>query len=115
MMHHTLKQCAAACLCAAIFLAGCSREATVEPPTASAPDEQVVAYKVTGMTCSGCEGHIRDELGKLPNVREVRASHQKERVWLVVSGKAPSSEDVRDAVKKAGDQYELADDAPLPG
>ncbi|MCB9854419.1 MAG: heavy-metal-associated domain-containing protein [Phycisphaerales bacterium] len=88
----------------------CSKESTgdvVEPPKVSSPDEKLVTYTVTGMTCSGCEGHIRDELGKLPNVTKVVASHTKEKAWMIVKGEAPSKEAVEKAIKAAGENYKL--------
>lgn len=94
-------------LIAAVFALGIGCNKDVEPPTADGPNQKVVSYKVTGMTCSGCEGSLNKALVKLPHVDEVRASHTKNTVWLVVTGDAPSKEDVRDAVKKVGDQYEV--------
>lgn len=91
----------------------CSKESNggdvVEPPKVSSPDEKLVTYTVTGMTCSGCEGHIRDELGKLPNVTKVVASHKKEKAWLIVKGDAPSKDAVEKAIKAAGEDYKLVD------
>jgi len=95
-----------AILAAGVAAFACSKE--VEPPKVNGPNEKLVSYKVTGMTCSGCETSLDKALVKLPNVREARASHKKERVWLVVTGTGPSDADVRDAVKKVGDQYEVA-------
>lgn len=36
--------------------------------------------RVTGMTCSGCEGAVTRALGKLPGVDAVAASHANETV-----------------------------------
>ncbi|MCA9257477.1 MAG: heavy-metal-associated domain-containing protein [Phycisphaerales bacterium] len=82
-------------------------EEVIEPPKVSSPDEKLVTYKVTGMTCESCEGHIRKELGKLPNVTKVVASHAQEKAWMIVKGDAPSKDAVEKAIKAAGPQYKV--------
>ncbi len=90
--------------------AGCdrgdgSRKSETAPPTAG-PGEVVRAFEVTGMTCSGCESHVCDEVKRLAEVKSATASHESERVWIVASAEAgPADEDVIGAIRKAGDQY----------
>lgn len=85
-----------------------ANEEVVTPPKAS-ENEKLVAYKVTGMTCSGCEAHIRTELAKLPNVTKAVASHKEQKAWIVVKGEEPSRDEVEKAIKAAGDNYKLGD------
>ena len=40
-------------------------------------------YAVTGMTCGHCEASVREEIGEIPGVREVSASHQTGEVVVV--------------------------------
>lgn len=90
----------------------CSSEGkrdVVEPPKVSSPDEKLVTYTVTGMTCEGCEGHVRTELAKLPNVTKAVASHKEKKAWMIVKGDAPSRDAVEKAIKAAGDTYALGD------
>lgn len=106
--------CIGAMLCVSFLFTGCSSdkpEAEVTPPVATGPNEKVVSFKVTGMTCSNCEGHISDKLASLDNVKEARASRKKEMVWLLVEGDAPADDAVAAAVdevaKKQGGKYKL--------
>ncbi len=92
-----------------MFQAACSSH-DVEPPKVSSPDETLVTYTVKGMTCEGCEGHIREELGKLPNVTQVVASHKAEKAWMIVKGELPSKDAVQIAIRAAGENYTLEDD-----
>lgn|GEM_PF-2536779 len=97
-----------------LLIGGCSSdkpESEVTPPVATGPNEKVVSFKVTGMTCSNCEGHISNKLASLDNVKEARASRKKEMVWLLVDGDAPAEDAVAAAVeevaKKQGGKYKL--------
>lgn len=90
----------------------CSSDAAsepVEPPKVSSPDETLVTYTVTGMTCSSCEGHVQEQLAKLPNVQKVVASHKDKKAWMIVKGDAPSKDDVEKAIKAAGANYKLGE------
>jgi len=85
-----------------LLMSGCSsgKSAEVTPPQATGPNEKVVSFKVTGMTCSNCEGHVNKKLASLDNVKEARASHKKEIVWLLVEGDAPAEDAVAAAVEE---------------
>lgn len=38
---------------------------------------QTVSFGVSGMTCSGCEAHVKNEVNKLAGIREVEVSYEK--------------------------------------
>ena len=99
-----------------LAVCGCSSDGGVKevtPPVASGPNQKVVSFKVTGMTCSNCEGHINKKLASLENVKEARASRKKDIVWLLVEGDAPERNVVATAVdevaKAQGGDYKLVD------
>jgi len=41
-----------------------------------------LTLEVQGMTCGSCEQAIQTEVGRLPGVRAVRASHEEKRAWV---------------------------------
>ena len=116
-MARYVRLIAACALALSLSLSGCSSDksaAEVTPPVATAANEKVVSFKVTGMTCSNCEGHINTKLATLGNVKEVRASAKKEMVWLLVEGDAPTKDAVATAIEEAaeaqGGKYKLVDE-----
>jgi copper chaperone CopZ len=65
------------------------------------PHEIVVPVK--GMVCEGCEEHLCEMVRQAPGVRSVTASHQDERVTVVVAGWSQADDlDIRAIVKRAG-------------
>ncbi len=113
-MTHSAKYFGCCLMGLGLLLGGCSSdkpEAEVTPPTATGPNEKVVSFKVTGMTCSNCEGHINEKLASLDNVKVARASRKKDLVWLLVDGDAPTEDTVAAAVdevaKEQGGKYQL--------
>ena len=61
-------------------------------------------YTVKGMTCGHCEASVQEEIGEIPGVDVVTASH--ETGLVTVSGENFSDAQVEEAVQEAG--YELA-------
>jgi copper chaperone CopZ len=49
-------------------------------------------YKVTGMTCTGCEEKVKRLLEKVNNVTEVRISRDKEEVAITMSQHIPTAQ-----------------------
>ena len=43
-------------------------------------------WTVTGMTCGHCEASVREEIGEIPGVREVQASHETGTVVVTSDG-----------------------------
>lgn len=62
-------------------------------------------WTVTGMTCGHCEASVREEVGELPGVTAVEASHQTGRVVVTSDGPLDPAA-VAAAVEEAG--YQLA-------
>lgn len=62
-------------------------------------------WTVSGMTCGHCEASVREELGELPGVTVVEASHQTGRVVVTSDGPLDPAA-VSAAVEEAG--YRLA-------
>ena len=57
--------------------------------------------KIKGMTCGHCEGRVNTELGKISGVTEVKAV-AADGVAVITSSEALNSEDISQAVTKAG-------------
>lgn len=60
-------------------------------------------YTVTGMTCEHCEKSVQEEIGEIPGVSNVTASHTSGQVSVL--GENFTDEQVAAAVAEAG--YEL--------
>lgn len=60
---------------------------------------------VTGMSCNGCEGNVENALQTLNGVSRVDASHEADRVVMVVEDDLPD-DDLRGAIEGAG--YDVA-------
>lgn len=57
-------------------------------------------YTVEGMTCGHCEMSVKEEVGEVPGVTVVEASHETGKVS--VSGEGFTDEQVAAAVTEAG-------------
>ena len=57
-------------------------------------------YTVEGMTCGHCEMSVKEEVGEVPGVTMVEASHETGKVS--VSGEGFTDEQVAAAIKEAG-------------
>lgn len=57
-------------------------------------------YTVDGMTCGHCEMSVKEEVGEVPGVTVVEASHETGKVS--VSGEGFTDEQVAAAVTEAG-------------
>jgi copper chaperone len=66
---------------------------------------QQSVYVVTGMTCGHCESAVREELSRIPGVRDVSVDLGTGQV-TVGADAAPDLAAVRAAVEEAG--YQLA-------
>ncbi len=60
-----------------------------------------IEYQVTGMTCGHCESSVREEVGAIPGVTEIRVSARDGA--LVITAEQPIDDDaVLAAVGEAG-------------
>lgn len=66
-----------------------------------AMDTQTIDYRVTGMTCGHCERSVRDEVGQIPGVDEIRVSAQTGMLSVDATGALDDSA-VLAAVEEAG-------------
>ncbi|WP_121256168.1 heavy-metal-associated domain-containing protein [Nocardioides ferulae] len=63
------------------------------------------SFQVTGMTCGHCEASVREEIGEIPGVQAVTASHETGAV-VVTSDRPLERSAVEAAVQEAG--YQLS-------
>ncbi|WP_122818836.1 heavy-metal-associated domain-containing protein [Nocardioides pantholopis] len=66
---------------------------------------ETTTYTVTGMTCGHCEMSVREEVGEIPGVQDVQASHETGAVVVTSDGPLDRAA-VAAAVEEAG--YALA-------
>ncbi len=64
-------------------------------------NESTSTWTVTGMTCGHCEASVREEIGEIPGVQAVTASHQSGEV-VVTSDRPLARDEVAAAVAEAG-------------
>jgi len=57
---------------------------------------------VSGMMCGNCEKAVSTELKKLKGVKEIKASHENNKVKLVLAEEHASDEELVKAIKEAG-------------
>lgn len=58
-------------------------------------------YQVTGMTCGHCEMSIREEVGEIPGVRDIRVSAQTGKLSVTAEGEIDDAK-ILAAVEEAG-------------
>lgn len=71
--------------------------------------ERRIALKVEGMTCGSCEFHVRRALKKVQGVKEVKVSVKGGKSDIVYDTSMAKTQDLIDAVNKAGYKASLAD------
>lgn len=59
-------------------------------------------YTVTGMTCSNCESHVRDEVAQIPGVLEIDVSADEGRLTITTEEAPVDDAAVIAAVDEAG-------------
>lgn len=71
----------------------------------SAKAAQQVAYvTIKGMTCTGCEHHVKSEIGKLKGISETKVSYQQGSAVVKYDPKQTSTSDIKRAVNATGYQ-----------
>ncbi len=68
------------------------------------------AFRVTGMTCSGCEVGVRRAVKKLDGIEEVEASHEDGTATVTYQADAVTPEEIIEAIEGLGYTAELADE-----
>ncbi len=61
-----------------------------------------VTFQVHGRSCEDCEDRITRALTRIPGVRTTKASHHRNEVKVLFDDARLSSEDVANAIMKAG-------------
>lgn len=63
---------------------------------------QKVEFKIKGMTCSGCEHHVKKEISKLKGIVEVVVSYEKGNAIVKFDNKQTSIEEMKKAINSTG-------------
>lgn len=61
---------------------------------------------IRGMTCTGCEEHVKSEIGKLPGISELEVSFEKGNALVTFDESKTDIEEVKSAVDKTGYKVE---------
>lgn len=61
-----------------------------------------VAFQVKGMTCSGCEKHVEDQVSKVPGVIHVKASYDKSNAVVEFEPANATLADLQKAIDSIG-------------
>ena len=72
---------------------------TVVTPTMTI---QKVEFKIEGMTCTGCEHHVKSEINKLKGITEVIVSYDKGNAIVSVDDKQTTINDIIKAINLTG-------------
>ncbi|GGG45436.1 hypothetical protein GCM10011414_13730 [Croceivirga lutea] len=68
----------------------------------SESDVNVVEYKISGMTCAGCEVHIESEVNKLDGIIEVKANYENGNTIVKFDRGKVTNNQIEVAVGKTG-------------
>ncbi len=68
----------------------------------SESDVNVVEYKISGMTCAGCEVHIESEVNKLDGIIEVKANYENGNTIVKFDKRIVTNNEIELAVGKTG-------------
>ncbi|MDT0621579.1 mercuric transport protein MerTP [Croceitalea vernalis] len=68
----------------------------------SESDVNVVEYKISGMTCAGCEVHIESEVNKLDGIIEVKANYENGNTVVKFDRGKVTNKEIEVAVGKTG-------------
>jgi copper chaperone CopZ len=61
-----------------------------------------VQIKTTGMSCTGCEGLVKEMVSALDGVKTVKPSFKKELVEVKFDETKTNAEDIKAKIKEAG-------------
>ncbi len=76
----------------------------VESKAITAQDSKIqrVEVSIKGMTCSGCEHHVKTEISKLKGIAEVVVSYEKGNAIVKFDSKQTSIEKIKKAIDSTG-------------
>ena len=81
-----------------IFFPKSESEAIVTPSS----EIQKVEFTINGMTCSGCEHHVKTEISKLKGIVEVVVSYEKGNAVVKFDSKQTNVEEIVKAINSTG-------------
>lgn len=70
--------------------------------TADKGDIKTTEFKISGMTCAGCEGHLEHEVNKLEGVLSSKASYEKGYAIIEFDGSQLSETEIEQAINATG-------------
>lgn len=85
------------------------RRVSGSPNTANAipaNKQQEVTFKVSGMTCAGCETTIKVALESVPGVKSAEVSYDRSEAMVVYDSSVTTPEKLRDAINETGYRVE---------
>jgi len=85
-----------------------SDNSKAEVMTIKEADIETVTLGVSGMTCSGCEEHVKHAVNELPGVIEVEASYEARNTRVKFDKTKSSLEEVKAAINSTG--YKVKED-----
>lgn len=62
----------------------------------------VLTYSIQGMTCTGCEAHIENELNQLEGILEVDANYETSKTFVKFDKSKVTASEIRSAIGKTG-------------
>lgn len=65
-------------------------------------DIETVEFKITGMTCTGCEHHVMTEINKLKGIVDVKVSYDKGNAIVKFDKSKTTVKDIEKAINSTG-------------
>jgi mercuric ion transport protein len=63
---------------------------------------QTVEFGIKGMTCAGCEEHVKAEVNKLPGIVQLSVSYEKRNAIVVFDPSKTTAKAIHEAINKTG-------------
>jgi copper chaperone CopZ len=90
---------------AAALLAGCSGKSAATDNSTKAQAAKTVTVAIRGMSCSGCENTIQEEVSKVAGVSSVKATLADSAAVVVFDPSVTSVEAIGNAITEAGYEF----------
>jgi copper chaperone CopZ len=69
---------------------------------AAVDNKQQIKFTIQGMTCEGCEGHVNNELSKMPGVLTYKTSYSSRSSLVTFDGSKVDVKTIAAAINKTG-------------
>jgi copper chaperone CopZ len=73
-----------------------------QQPVSKTGQTQTAFIKIKGMTCEGCEVHVKNEVQKLKGIQQVQASYKNGNATVKYDGKKTSLAEIKKAIDATG-------------